>query len=471
MTADMFKGANAMRIDFLQHFFGRPGSILAACAGRCRGGRNGLQIAAIIILATIAQPYAAARANPKPLVFAHYMVCCTMGGNDASVDQLAAEIALAKRYEIDGFALNVGGWSREPLYPRVVARFFEAARRTGGFKLFISVDNCCGMTEEEVADMLQKFGSDPNYFHVDGKPLISTFLANPDWTRLHTVLTAAGLKMTYVPHEFPDTSPETPPADAISRMFARNPRPDGYFYFGAAGTGAQIASSSGSYAKTALATKLIYMASVTPYYFGYGRNNRVYDNGGFSAMEAEWRAAIAGHATWIEIVTWNDWGESTYVRPFVNANFRPAGVSTPPLLAHDGFLDASLPYIRWFHTGRLPPVTVDRVHVFYRPNPAANCDPSPGSTDHPCPGGWKNLSDRLYLVIEARRDTRLTVSNGSNNTVLDVPAGRSTRAISLVAGPISVSAESEGTERHLNLPLPFGADNRELREAMFAGSF
>jgi glucan endo-1,3-alpha-glucosidase len=429
-----------------------------------------LTIFAIILLEVL--PLVPADANPKPLVFAHYMVCCTLGGNDASVDQLSNEIELAKRYDIDGFVLNVGAWDREPFYQHVVSRFFEAARRMGGFKLFISVDNCCGLTPEEAVDMVRRFGADPAYFQLNGKPVLSTFVSNPQWgSRVGALLKVSGLPITYVPHVFPDKSPETPAADAIGRLFAQKPQPDGYFYFGAAGTGDQIAASSRAYAKIASVSKRIYMAPVTPYYLGFGKNNRSFDNQGFSAMESEWRAAIEGGATWVEIVTWNDFNESTYVRPFGGVHFRPATGQTPALLPHDGFLDASLPYIRWFHTGHLPSVAIDQIHVFFRPNPASNCDPAVGNAAQPCVGGWKALADRLYLVIEARQPTRVTVLNGAVSAVFDVPAGRTSRSVALVKGPIAITATSGGEERHWASPFAFSLDNRYLRAAMFASSF
>lgn len=411
----------------------------------------------------------AAVAVPPRMVFAHYMVCCTLDQSDATVDQLAAEIALARSYEIDGFALNIGAWDKEPIYKRITDHMFEAAKRFPGFKLFLSADN---VSTDEATDMLRRYAADPAYLQVDGRPMLSTFGSKPAWdVDLRQKIAAAGLVMTFVPHEYPQVhgNPELPEPAALAAQYDASPRPDGYFYFGAAGPGQRIAAVSRSAAAAAKTAGLYYMAPVTPYYKGYGNNNRVFDNGGFAGMAAQWRAAIQGGANWIEIVTWNDFVESTYVRPFGDATPRPPG-RWVALLAHDGFLNASLPYIRWYHTGRMPPIEADKVHVFYRPHASDDCGGSVRG-GAPCISGYKALADRVYLVIEAKHPTRITVRSGDLQTVLNFPAGRSQGDAPLASGALSIEAFSSGKKRGWISPIGFGHDNRLLHQAMLGWSF
>src|SRR3984957_6049500 len=86
-------------------------------------------------------------APAQRMVFAHYMLTNQdyQGDTDPTQELKIAsyerEIREAQAMGIDGFALNAGGWFREPYYIRYAAQMFEAALRlNSGFKLMFSAD-------------------------------------------------------------------------------------------------------------------------------------------------------------------------------------------------------------------------------------------------------------------------------------------------------------------------------------------
>lgn len=72
-------------------------------------------------------------------VFSHYMVCYATYGE--SLVGYKREIREAQAAGIDGFALNVDAWSKEPHYLRRTRLIYQAALELKtDFKLFFSVD-------------------------------------------------------------------------------------------------------------------------------------------------------------------------------------------------------------------------------------------------------------------------------------------------------------------------------------------
>ena len=96
---------------------------------------------------------------------------------------------------------------------------------------------------------------------------------------------------------------------------------------------------------------------MTPFYRGFGGNYRVYETRGFEAWREEWEAAIQHDATWVEIVTWNDWGEASYICPFGEPRGHGAvGRALGADASHTAYLDASRYYIDWYKSGTPPAI-------------------------------------------------------------------------------------------------------------------
>ena len=167
------------------------------------------------------------------------------------------------------------------------------------------------------------------------------------------------------------------------------------------------------------------MASATPFYRGFGMNYRVFERNGFEGMAAQWEVAIKSDADWMEITTWNDLGEASYVGPVGSpAYVKGLAARFGAVLSHDGYLDASRYYIDWFKTGTPPTVTSDQIFYFYRLHPK-NLEginkPGYKGTDNPL--GWKALEDAVYVTAILTAPAKLTIYTGGTSQSFDLPAG------------------------------------------------
>ncbi len=378
-------------------------------------------------------------AAPGPhRVFAHYMVCIPRAGGGATVEDYKGEIQDAQARGIDGFALNCGGWTlHEPHYKARTLLIYEAAKQLGtGFQLFLSADYATGLTFEETKDMIVSFRDHPNQFRWNGKPVLSTFAGegadNSQGSALIEFLNRefpdgkGGHDVCFVPYYYPRPNiSEIPQQEHVDQVFRDFPGLDGFFYFGAAGTGPALAQANALLADKWVGAGKVFMASVTPYYRGFGGNYRCYETRGFEGMAAEWEAAIRHKATWVEIVTWNDWGEASYICPFgAPRDTELWDGHWGKELSHTGYLDASRYYIQWFKTGTPRAITRDEIYYFYRPHPrAAQGRVKPEEEALGRPAGADALQDSVFVTCFLKAPARLTIRSGETVTSRELRAG------------------------------------------------
>jgi Glycosyl hydrolase family 71 len=362
------------------------------------------------------------RSGPR-LVFAHYMVCCPRDGNDASVATLANELGFAQSRGVDGFALNCGSWTEEPRYRATSTKLFKAAASLGsGFKLFFSAD---GLPPSVVVEMVSEFYDHPNMLRVDGKPMLSTFDGDAEWARAFlTPLAQAGKPLTFVPFYYPQGHSKVFTPHSVTGLIADNPDLDGFFFFGAGEPGARVAKLSLEIGEAWRRAGKFYMAPVTPYYRGYGKNYRVFESRGFEGMARQWEAAIAVGAQWVEIVTWNDWSEATYVEDLgAPATLRVGGGHWGQLLSHAAYLAASDYYIRWFKTGQRR-IERDDLYWFYRLSPRSIPGTvTPESRGPSLPKGVENLEDRVFATAFLVAPATVQIDTGGKRYQFDLAEG------------------------------------------------
>jgi hypothetical protein len=376
--------------------------------------------------------------RPTRKVFAHYMVCIPRAGGGATVADYMAEMREAQARGIDGFVLNCGGWSlHEPHYKARTTLLYEAAKQLGtGFQLMISADYSTGLTLEETKDMIVSFRDHPNQFKWDGKPVLSTFCGEGadnkhgqeviDFPNREFPDGRGGRAVVYVPYYYPRPNITEIPAQAhVDQVFNTFPGLDGFFFFGAAGCGPELAQASALLADKWVGSGKIYMAPVTPFYRGFGGNYRVYETRGFGGMAQEWETAIAHRATWVEIVTWNDWGEASYVCPFGDPQQTELWDGHwGKELSHTGFLDAMRYYIGWYHRGTPPPVERDQLHYAYRLHPkAVQGRIKPEEETLGRPGGADALVDSVFVMCQLKAPAKLTIYSGDTSRTFEVAGG------------------------------------------------
>ncbi|HNX35434.1 MAG TPA: endo-1,3-alpha-glucanase family glycosylhydrolase [Kiritimatiellia bacterium] len=362
-------------------------------------------------------------------VFAHYMVCIPTYGGNATVADYQREIRDAQAAGIDGFALNCGGWTlREPHYRKRALLMYQAALEMDtGFKLFISADYATGLTPEETRDMVETFRAHPCQFRHDGKPVLSTFGGGAAQTEFVRGEFTGRRAITYVPFYYPHPAAEMPNQAQAEQVLRDHPSVDGYFHFGAAGTPDQIIESNRLLAQTWQGAGKLFMAGITPCYRGLGGNYRVYETDGFEGYARQWEGAIQNQATWVEIVTWNDWGEASYVAPFgTPSNTNHWNGHWGPMLPHAAFLSAGRYYVDWYKNGRPPAITEDALYYFYRTHPnnvPALRRPKASVSEISLPGGAANLKDNVHATMFLTAPARLTIHSGDTVRSFEVAAG------------------------------------------------
>jgi glucan endo-1,3-alpha-glucosidase len=293
---------------------------------------------AVVLLLAAASPAAHARR----MVFAHDMVTNQDYQGDSSQEaKIAAyehEILQARALGIDGFALNAGGWLRQPYYIEYAAQMFEAAARLNdGFKLMFSADMCCGNDAADVEDMMRRFAGNPRYARVyfgwHGRFVLTTFagdrLGVAFWRQIRSDLATGAHPSTSIePRVLPQASAapsnaplqiflvpgffwggELPDGAAVQRGFDEwKSVIDGAFYWGIAGipgSGGPLDQlrSSEAYASVLHGGDELYMAPVALQFWG-ANANRYYEYSGAEGMRRMWMDAIRRtHPDWVEIIS------------------------------------------------------------------------------------------------------------------------------------------------------------------------
>ncbi|KAK0716804.1 glycoside hydrolase family 71 protein [Lasiosphaeria miniovina] len=308
-------------------------------------------------------------------VFAHVIV-----GNTQSLSQQdwETDMKLAKSLSIDGFVFNVG--FGDDANDKTLATAFKAANAQQ-FKGFLSLDYLGGpkqaFPKADALALVQTFAADPAYFKVDGKPFVSTFegpAAAGDWPDIKKATNCFFV---------PDWSSLGAPA----AVAAGGGVADGLFSFDAWPNGdANITTKPDKDFQAALTGGKKYMMPVSPWFFtnlpGFNKN---WMWRGDNLWDTRWAQVMEVNPDFVEILTWNDWGESHYINNvrvselglFDNANAPVKYAANNPHTGWQKFLPF---YIAQYKAGgKAPAITKEDAYMTYRKTKATAC-PSGGTT-------------------------------------------------------------------------------------------
>jgi len=394
---------------------------------------TGILCGCLLCASAAAEP--ARKEDNKPMVFAHYMVCFATYGEAAGVEGYKREIREAEAAGIDGFILNVGAWSKEKYYQRRTEMIHQAAKDMGtDFKLFFSLD--LGSVPD-ILDMIRRFGKHPNCFRYQGRIVVSTFAhGGVPWKQeVFDPLAKEGLEVFFVPYFYPRPNvTELPDYDVVMQVYRKHQAyVDGLFYFGAAGTAEQLARSNTAYAKAMKDVGKLCMASYSPHYWGFRQppGRRYFETQGGEGTAVQWRAIIEARPQWVEIVTWNDFNESSWVSPVANPGQYFRELRAPFRHSHAGYLELSKYYIRWYKTGKRPAVERDALFYFYRAHPK---DAKAASDDKPVRQFHGEVEDVVYLTAMLTAPAEAVVHTGGKTVIRKMPAGVSHAKVPFTPG-------------------------------------
>ncbi|KAI0354941.1 glycoside hydrolase [Trametes cingulata] len=418
-----------------------------------------------------AAPMKVARQSGVPkIVVAHHIVGLTAA---FTVDDWTSDIQLAQANGIDGFALNVGN---DPFTNQQAQNAYQAAEQlNSGFKLFFSLDMSsfpCSTPDgaTTLRDLTMQFATRPAQLQVDGKAFVSTFAGESctfgqadvptGWRTQFTQHPDTAGKIHFVPSFFIDPAQFNTFSGVMDGDFNFN---SGWPLALSAAQAPQLlpgvnldnidgaASQAlqkfiGSFDTdnqhiTQLATvqgsAQTYMAAVAPWFFTHFGADTFNKNFVFDGDEhlwvARWENLIANRdkVSLVEIVTWNDFGESHYIGPNNHGQLPPGADKWVNGFDHQGFLDLTNYFATQFKTGQAPAVTKDQLVMWARPHPK---NATPNDPVGP-PKDFQLFQDKLWAVVLATADGQLTLATSDTTTqTFDVKAGVNKLSLDLTPG-------------------------------------
>ncbi|KAH7074285.1 glycosyl hydrolase family 71-domain-containing protein [Paraphoma chrysanthemicola] len=343
-----------------------------------------------------------------------------------TVDTWKTEIQKAQESKIDAFALNFN-YNAEGNNARL-SLAFQAANALG-FKLFFSFDYAgLGLwPKESVIALLLEYGPNGAYFkRPDGKPLASTF---EGWERAEDW---PEIKLKTNAFFIPDWSSRG------AKVAMTLPGPDGLFSWAAWPEAPNNMSIEVDSSYTYFLKGKPYMMPVSPWFYtnlpGYCKNWLWPSD---SLWWERWQQIWWKQPEYVQIISWNDYGESHYIGGLYTNElhaFKPE-TGRPPFdyvtgMAHDGWREL-LPFAIETYKNNISTVTEERLVAWWRPNPNTQC-PNAGTTANTNSQLQQPLNPVVFqpnaiywsMVAKSKPDIRVTVGGVSvPSVVIGEPVG------------------------------------------------
>ncbi|KAG2005566.1 SEC14 cytosolic factor [Coprinopsis cinerea AmutBmut pab1-1] len=184
-----------------------------------------------------------------------------------------------------------------------------------------------------------------------------------------------------------------------------------------------------------------YATTVSMWMFTHLPSKNFYLRGDNWLINNRWEQLVGmrDRLTFIEMLTWNDYGESDYFGPIRGA--QPAGTYWADGFPHTAWFDMSEYYIKAFKTGVYPAITKDVIYYWSRPHPARADVTRPVLGK---PSGWDWAEDFLWAAVFATHPATVTLRLGSSSGTFQVPLGVSKLKIPTAPGRIGVKMERGG---------------------------
>jgi Glycosyl hydrolase family 71 len=252
------------------------------------------------------------------------------------------------------------------------------------FKIVIMPDiTVLGTDSNAVVQIIASVAGSPAAYRLsDGRLVVSAFDAglNPPswWQSVISRLNSQGIQVAFVPTfvSWPTT------ADAFAAFS---------YGFGDWGT-ATVAGAGAMEGDPEIIHSTygkIFMMPVDPQQYR-PKGFNFWEASNSAAFRGAWSASIQGDADWVQMVTWNDFSESSGVAPATDATLQ-RNIGT-------GFYNLTGYYAAWFLTGHEPRVTHDVLYYFYRREATGAAAPAQSQKDSIVTGLAENDIELLAFL-------------------------------------------------------------------------
>jgi hypothetical protein len=283
------------------------------------------------------------------------------------------------------------------------------------FKIIVMPDiTALGSDSNAVVEIIAAAAASPSAYRLgDGRLVVSAFDAglNPPtwWLAVIARLTAQGIHIAFVP-TFLSWS-------AIADAFAP-------FSYGFADWGTDtVGSSSAQQGDPEIAHKTydkVFMMPVGPQQYR-PKDSIYWEAGNSGTFRDAWNSSIKGDADWIQLVTWNDFTETSAISQTTDATLQRT-IGT-------GFYNLTGYYASWFATGEQPKITHDVLYYFYRREATTAVDPG--------------QSDKVTLVNGTAENDIELLAFLTSPGVLKIAVGGKTYTQNAAAGIVSFKVPSQ----------------------------
>ncbi|KAI9042403.1 glycoside hydrolase family 71 protein [Aspergillus affinis] len=295
-------------------------------------------------------------------VFAHFMV--TNSANYTS-DDWKTDMKLAQDAHIDAFALNMA--YNDPNNIDALPAAFSAADSVG-FKLFFSFDYAGNgnWPKSDVINLITQYSAHSSYYFYKGQAFVSTFEGPgraDDWPSIK-----AATGCFFVPSW---SSLGAKPAVETGVV-------DGLFSWAGWPWGPQDMNTYIDASYIQYLTGLPYMMPVSPWFYtnlpGYKKN---WLWRGDHLWHDRWQEVLYVQPEFVQIISWNDYGESHYIGPLYDKAMEAFTIGKAPFnyvkdMPHDAWRK-TLPFFIDMYKEGTATVTEESIVAWYRLSPAAAC--------------------------------------------------------------------------------------------------
>ncbi|KAI0279099.1 glycoside hydrolase family 71 protein [Russula aff. rugulosa BPL654] len=324
-----------------------------------------------------------------------------------------SDIKVAQVHGFDAFALNVGreDWQRA----RVADAYAAALQLQTEFKLFLSFD-MTSIPGGSVADAeflrqyLELVGHHPNQFLYHGRALVTTFAGDQCMFGQSSLANGWGVARAtlervcpvhFIPAFFIDPA-SYPGLTSIDGIFHWN----GGWPFNLTSHSArkeiEFPALDTDQPHIQNLRGRTFMAAVSPWFFThYGpeswNKNWIY-RGDDWLLVRRWEYLLAQRSAIdiVQVISWNDYGESHYLAPVRGA--QPNSQAWVDGFPHAPWLALNAYFARAFKVGYMPPIERDKIFLWARPHPKGATSPDPV----PRPRDWELTDDKFWVVVFAR---------------------------------------------------------------------
>lgn len=338
------------------------------------------------------------------------------------------EVRMAMARGITGFAIDV-------LSPKEVSGDSHLQLLLGAaqavdprFKVMVMPDiSALKSDADTVVKIIAAAAASPAAYRLDdGRLVVSAFNAGANsadwWSGVLAQLKARGIAVAFVP-TFLGWKAQAAAFAPISYGFAD---------WGTATASAAQAMQSDPAAAHAVGK--IYMMPIDPQQYR-PKNSIYWEAGNSAAFRNAWMSAIGGNSDWVQLVTWNDFSESSEVAPYTDATLhRDIG---------SGFYDLNAYYAAWFLTGKQPAISRDVLYYFYRREPTHAASTAQSTATKIINSSPENNIE-LVAFLTAPGELKITI--GGQSTTLNAPAGITSFKVPTAAGVPAFTLARGGAE-------------------------